>query len=84
MGQDDNRKVQVRTGKGQKSLTFGRRHDAGQQVQLALFGLLKDDGPAYGFNGCELYGQSLAYRLDIVGSQTLIATLIVAKLKRGP
>ena len=84
MGQNDNRKVQVGAGERQVSLALRGRHDARQQVQLGLFGLLQDDGPADGLDGRELDGQPLTDHVDVVRCKALITALIVAKLEGRP
>jgi hypothetical protein len=40
VGEDDNREIQVGAGECQVALAFRGGHDAGQQIELALFGLL--------------------------------------------
>nr|VVN23527.1 hypothetical protein PS652_04455 [Pseudomonas fluorescens] len=84
MGQDDNREIQVRAGKGQKTLAFGGRHDAGQQVEFVLARLLEYGGPADRFDRLELHTQAFLDKGNVVGGQSLVATVLVPVFKRWP
>ncbi|MNI31061.1 hypothetical protein D3C73_849310 [compost metagenome] len=84
MRQDDNREVQIGSGERQERLAFRGRHDARQQVELALFGLFEHNRPTDRFDGRQFDGQSLANQVDIVCRKALVTPLIVAKLKGRP
>ncbi|MNF90286.1 hypothetical protein D3C84_728460 [compost metagenome] len=84
VGKDDDRKVEVGARKRQVFLTLRGRHDAWQQIQFRLFGLLKHSRPAHRLDGRELDGQALANQVDVIRRKALIAALIVTKLKGWP
>ena len=84
VGKYDDRKVQIGARKRQVILTLRGRHDARQQVQFRLFGLLKHGRPAHRFYGRKLDGQALANQVDVIRRKALIAALIIAKLKGWP
>ncbi|MND91685.1 hypothetical protein D3C80_838200 [compost metagenome] len=84
MGQDDNRKIQIGAGERQVILAFRGRHDARQQVQLALLGLFQDGGPAHRLDGREPGCQPFADDLNVIRGKALVAALIVTKLEGRP
>ncbi|MNS46688.1 hypothetical protein D3C72_791960 [compost metagenome] len=84
VGEDDDGEVEVRPGEGQVALAFGGGHDAGQQVDAAFAGLRQYLGPAAGFDRFERHTQALLDRGDVIGGQSLVSALLVAKLERWP
>lgn len=84
MGEDYDGEVEVRPGEGQVALAFGGGHDAGQQVDAAFACLRQYLGPAAGFDRFERHAQALLDRGDVIGGQSLVPALLVAKLERWP
>ncbi|MNN71048.1 hypothetical protein D3C81_1869470 [compost metagenome] len=84
MGQDNNGEIQVGSGEGQVVLALGGGHDAGQQVELALFDLVQHLGPTDRLHGRNLDGQTIAHDVDVVRRQALVAALLVTKLEWRP
>ncbi len=84
VGEDDDREVEVRTGEGQVALAFGRGHDAWQQVDAVIPCLRQYLGPAAGLDRFERHAQALLDRSDVIGGQSLVPALLVAKLERWP
>ncbi|MNJ60588.1 hypothetical protein D3C77_563320 [compost metagenome] len=84
VGEDDDGEVEVRASEGQVGLALGGGHDAGQQVDAVFARLRQYLGPAAGFDRFERHTQALLDRGDVIGGQSLVPALLVAKLERWP
>ncbi|MNQ63193.1 hypothetical protein D3C85_775670 [compost metagenome] len=83
-GQDDDGEVQVRAGEEQVFLAFRGGHDAWQQVQVAVAGVLQHGAPAAGLDGRQFHAQALVDQVDVVGGQALVIALQVTEFEGGP
>ncbi|MND89036.1 hypothetical protein D3C80_810780 [compost metagenome] len=84
VGQDDNGKVQVGPGELQVLLALGSRHDTGQQIQLALPGLLEHHRPTDRLDRLDAYAQSLFDQGNVIGGQSLVVAFLVAVFEWRP
>ena len=84
MGEDDDGEVQIGPGKRQVLLTFRCRHDAGQQVDLAFFGLFQHFAPAWSCHRFEGYTQPVADQLYVIGGKAFVVAFLIAELKGRP
>ena len=84
MGEDDDREIQVRTCKGQVILAFGRRHDAGQQVELVIFRLFEHGGPVFRLDQLDPHAQAVLDQAYIVGCEALITAIFITVFEGRP
>src|SRR5471032_1789731 len=71
VGEDDNGKVQIRPCEGQETLALLGGHDAGQQVELVVFGLFEHGGPVGGLDQFDPDAQAVLDQAYIVGGKAL-------------
>ncbi len=82
--QDDDREVQVGPGEAQVLLALRGSHDAGQQVQPTVLGLLQDLRPGLRFDRRRADAQAFLQQADVAGGESLVAALFVAELEWRP
>ena len=84
MGQDNDGEVQVRPGERHIALAFRRGHDARQQVELVVAGLLQHCTPVCRLDQFDAHAEAILDQAHVIGRQALVAAIFVTVFKGWP